>query len=147
MTRDTTAESALGPFEYRFSPSFEFIGLARHTLDGWLQAQPIADLGGVHDLVLACSELCTNAVESAGADGSVALRAFSEDDGAVVIEVEDDGGGGEHGWRTPPHWTQHGAWAESGRGLFIVDQVTDSLEVNVADGRTRVRCSKAGVLA
>jgi len=140
-----TTQTALGPFEYRFTPSLSFIRLARHALAGWLQAQPEIDVDGADDLLIACSELCTNAIESAGPTGSVAMRACVDGD-AVMLEVEDDGDGGDTEWRTAPH-NQRDLHAEHGRGLFIVDRLTDSLDIEVGGGRTIVGCRKAGMLS
>ena len=145
MRRRTSTEQALGPFEYRFTPSLGFIRLARHALAGWLQAQPGVDVDGIDDLLVACSELCTNAIESAGPDGSVAMRAWARAD-AVVIEVEDDGDGStieNRTWAAIDHLDLHD---EHGRGLFIVDQLTDSLEIDLSSGRTIVRCCKDRML-
>ena len=131
----------LGPFEYRFTPSRTFVRLARQVFGAWLERQPGVDVNGIDDLMLAVSELCTNAViHASGAADSVALRAWIEND-EVVLEVEDDGRGFDlhAGDRTAvlPEIGQ-----EHGRGLFIVAALTDALSVRVVDGHTVVTCRR-----
>lgn len=137
------APAVLGPFHYRFSPSTATVPLARHLFADWLDYQPV---DGVHrgDLLFVATELCTNAVRAAsGAPGSVELRAAIDED-AVVIEVEDDGGGlvaADSGRLLAPP-----AEDEAGRGLFLVRALTDELEIFRRDGHTVARCVKRAAL-
>jgi serine/threonine-protein kinase RsbW len=128
-----------GPFEYRFSPTSAAVPMSRHLLGEWLEcAGASAEL--TDDLLLAASELCTNAVRHAsGAPNSAALRAWMDDSEAVVLEVEDDGAG--FGW--PVEGVAEPALdRQDGRGLFIVESVTDEVVV-VGDGpHNVVRCRK-----
>lgn len=132
------------PFECRFTPELAAIRVVRRALGQWLGAHQPVNVDCVDDLLIACSELCTNAVRSAsGADGSVAVRAHARGD-AVVLEVEDDGAG--FAWPVAHRLQDVPEEDEHGRGLFIVASITDALEVQVAGGRTLVRCTKCHVL-
>lgn len=137
------ARAVLGPFHYRFSPSTATVPLARHLFADWLGYQPVDP---IHrgDLLFVATELCTNAVRAAsGAPGSVELRASIDRD-AVVIEVEDDGGGlvvvDSGRVLAPP------AEDESGRGLFLVGALTDELEIFRRNSHTVARCVKRAAL-
>jgi serine/threonine-protein kinase RsbW len=134
----------LGPIEYRFPPVLPAIRLARHVLANWLEIQPGVDTDAIDDLLVVCSELCTNAINHAtGAAHTVALRAAVEGD-AIVLEIEDDGAGFS--------WPNTGVIGdvlddqEHGRGLYIVEAITDHVEVVTSRNRTVVRCTKRGVL-
>ncbi len=131
-------------FECRFQPDVAAIRVVRRALGRWLSAHHPVNVDGVDDLLIACSELCTNAVRSAsGAADSVAVRAHAEGH-SVVLEVEDDGAG--FAWPVAHRLQDVPEEDEHGRGLFIVASITDALEVDVADGRTVVRCTKRHVL-
>ena len=56
---------ALGPITYTFSPTLPAIRLARHVLANWLELLPGVDVDGIDDLLIAGSELVTNAVRHA----------------------------------------------------------------------------------
>ncbi len=137
-----TVRRAPAPFEYRFSPQTASISLARNLLGDWLTGVPVHD-SDTADLILVASELCTNAVRHGRDAGGVALRARAE--GAdIVLEVEDDGGetfsrlaNGE-----PPD-----ADAEAGRGLFLVDALTDEFSMSSDGNITVVTCRKKAVRA
>lgn len=134
----------LGPISYTFSPTLASIRLARHVLANWLELLPDVDVDGVDDLLIAASELVTNAVRHArGAAAVVTLRARSEGD-AVIVEIEDDGDG--FAWPVAHVLADVAAHDENWRGLFIVEALTDDLEVCNAPGRTIVRCTKRGLL-
>ncbi|MBW3555994.1 MAG: ATP-binding protein [Actinobacteria bacterium] len=132
------------PFDYRFSPSPAAVQIVRRALGQWLASHHRVNVDSVDDLLIACSELCTNAMRSASdTESSVAVRAWSENK-AVIIEVEDGGGGFawpvEHGLQDVPDDDEHG------RGLFIVAAITDEMQVKVEPRRTVVRCAKRDVL-
>lgn len=139
---DLPARPTPAPFEYRFTPHAATISLARNLLHDWLVRVPVED-GDTEDLILVASELCTNAVRHARRPGGVALRAFV-DDADVVIEVEDDGGEviTPSGREEPPD-----ADAEAGRGLFLVDALTDELTSRTDGAVTIVACRKKAVIA
>jgi anti-sigma regulatory factor (Ser/Thr protein kinase) len=133
-----------GPFVYRIAPTIEAIRRARHAFGHWLHVQRGADLDAVDDLLIASSELTTNAVEhSVDPEGHVVLRAAVEGS-AVVLEVENQG----VAFARPPGRRMADVLDEDehGRGLFIVDSLTDRVEVESGDGRTVVRCTKHHVV-
>lgn len=142
--RPGDALPSLAPFECRFRPDTGAVGVVRRALGRWIEALGGVDVDAVDDLLIACSELCTNAVRSAShAESTVAARARASGD-AVVLEVEDDGAGFSRPLarriQDVPEQDEHG------RGLFIVAALTDEMEIEVATGRTVVRCTKRHVL-
>jgi anti-sigma regulatory factor (Ser/Thr protein kinase) len=135
-----------GPFEFRFTPGVSAIRLSRQVLAGWLELQPGIDKIASEDLIIVCSELVTNAIRHAegGAAGpSVAVRAAVDDD-SVVLEVEDAGQG--FPWPNRRGFGDVGLTDEQGRGLLIVDALTDDIGVVTTDVGTVVRCVKHGVI-
>jgi len=131
----------LGAFEYRFSPSLATVPLARHLLGDWLEHMEIDD-SERDDLLLVASELCSNAVRHAsGKPGALAIRAWADGD-ALVVEVEDDGAGMELSVRLEDPDLE----AETGRGIYVVRALTDSLTVRRVDDRTVVRAVRRAVL-
>jgi serine/threonine-protein kinase RsbW len=88
------------------------------------------------DFVVAVNELLTNAVRHGGGSGHVTLR---HEPGAVVCEVTDHGGGMPAGW-TPrtgrPAPDEPGGW-----GLWLADELTDSIDVTSDGTGTVVRIS------
>lgn len=135
--------TVLGPFEHRLSWSMAAVSVSRGLLREWLTRVPV-DADAIHDLLLAATELCANAVEHATWQGSgVVVRARTE--GAdVVLEVEDDGGG--LSWPMlalePPD-----PEAEHGRGLWLVRTFTDEVGPVIMGDRTLIRCVKWAVVA
>ena len=142
-TKATTVD-LLGPFEYRFTPrSRAAIRVARNVVGQWLRAQPYADDDSVEDLLVAVSELSTNAVQHAsGGDGSVAVRGWVSGD-AIVIEVEDDGVGFDD---PGPGDGILDLDSERGRGLYIVRSLVDDIEFDRQPGRMVVRFCKDDML-
>lgn len=137
-----------GPFEHRFTPSFSNIRPARRLLGQWLAALPGADPDAIDDLLVVCSELVTNAVVHAAdpelSSATIALRADTNGD-SVVLEVEDPGSG--FAWPVAHVMGDVPDSEEHGRGLFIVEALTDRLGVVQRDDHgTVVRCVKFGVL-
>ena len=135
--------AALGPFEHRLSKSMAAVSVSRGLLREWLVRVPV-DPDAIHDLLLAATELCANAVEHATWEsGGVVIRARTQ--GAdVVLEVEDDGDG--LSWPLlalePPD-----PEAEHGRGLWLVRTFTDEVVPEVAGDHTLIRCVKRAVVA
>jgi anti-sigma regulatory factor (Ser/Thr protein kinase) len=86
----------------------------------------------VADLVLAVNEAATNSVQHGGGGDGVRIW---QDDGAVVVEVTDDG------WITEPlvgrRWPSGDA--EVGRGLWIANNVSDLVQVHSTPAGTAVR--------
>jgi serine phosphatase RsbU (regulator of sigma subunit)/anti-sigma regulatory factor (Ser/Thr protein kinase) len=133
----------LGPFEYRFSPSVATIPIGRHLLADWLELLAVEEAERA-DLLLVASELCSNAVRHAtGAPRSLALRAYADGD-AVVIEVEDDGEGFHLGARYDDEVPD--PELERGRGLYVVEALTDDVAVRREGDRTVVRVVRRAVL-
>ena len=135
----TTASEVVGPFEYRFEASPKAVRLARQVLALWLREQPVAP-DRVHDLLVACSELCANAMRH-GQCERVMLGAKVEGDG-VALEVHDDG----RGFTLSAQAGMPDLDAESGRGLHIVEMLTDHLEVRCEEGATVVKVYKGDLL-
>ncbi len=123
------------------------VPVARHRVERWLE-----QTGDGHDdlfaIKLAVSEVCANAVEHAygpGHDQTFRVRAerasaavgerlgggTDDRNGNVVIEVSDSGR-----WRRP-------RGSQRGRGLNIIRQLMDTVEVEQASSGTTIRMSKA----
>lgn len=134
-----------GTLEFDLPAEPASIPLARHRVERWLErAGPGHDLFAIK---LAVSEVCANAVEHAygpGQDRSFHVRATTEEAAteeaateegaaAVVIEVSDSGR-----WRRP-------RGAQRGRGLHIVRQLMDTVEVEQTSEGTTIRMSKATI--
>jgi serine phosphatase RsbU (regulator of sigma subunit)/anti-sigma regulatory factor (Ser/Thr protein kinase) len=140
----TSGRPSLAPFEYRFSPNSATIPLARHLFADWIEHLAVDDAER-SDLLLVVSELCSNAVRHAsGAPGALALRAWAEGDD-VVVEVEDDGAGFE----PEGHYDDElpDPDAERGRGLYVVDALTDEMVVSRRGDRTVVRAVRRAVIS
>ncbi|HEX8761044.1 MAG TPA: SpoIIE family protein phosphatase [Pseudonocardiaceae bacterium] len=104
----------------------------RRTLRQWLTATAV-DQHTAQELVLAAGEAVTNAVEHAYLDsepGSVELT-VSRDAEELHLEVRDHGR-----WRTIP------APGPRGRGLKMMDKLTDAVTVDIDDHGTTVRLRK-----
>ncbi len=141
---EVPAGAPLAAFCYRFSPTPATIPLARHLLSDWLEHQPVEE-PEQSDLLLVASELCSNAVRHAsGNPGSVELRAWAEGD-ALVIEVEDDGEGFEV--ETYRDDEQPDPEALRGRGLYVVEALSDELSVTRVDDRTVARAVRRAIFS
>jgi anti-sigma regulatory factor (Ser/Thr protein kinase) len=105
---------------------------ARHRLGGWL-AQRGADPQQILDITLAANEACTNAVEHAyGPEGGATFRLLAESaPDAVVVRVSDSGR-----WRSP-------RGSQRGRGLRVIAELMDHLDVRPASGGTTIEMTKA----
>jgi anti-sigma regulatory factor (Ser/Thr protein kinase) len=79
------------------------------------------------NLVVAVNEVVSNSVRHGGGGGTLQLWAESGD---VVCEVRDRGRIADPlaGWRRPPTTT------EGGRGLWLVNQLCDLVQVRVGGG-------------
>jgi len=134
----------LGPFEYRFAPTLGSVRLARHVFANWVELLPGVAVDAIDDLLIACSELVTNAVRHGEcAAATVSLRGAVDGD-SVVLEVEDGGNG--FAWPVAHAIEDVVVHDENGRGLFIVEALTDEMQVLSSEGRTIVRCVKRGML-
>jgi anti-sigma regulatory factor (Ser/Thr protein kinase) len=95
-----------------------------------LDLRDSADLAMLRDAQLLVSELVTNSVRHSGSDEPIRLRAWLRASG-LRIEVADGGFGFE------PASGSAGQDAESGRGLMILETITDRWGVS-RDAKTRV---------
>jgi anti-sigma regulatory factor (Ser/Thr protein kinase) len=133
----------LAPFDHQFSPQSAAVPLARHLLRDWMELVPV-EADAIESLLLAVSELCSNAVRHAtGAPGSVHLRAWADADD-VLIEVSDDGGSLQ--WSDAAADDLPDPEAEQGRGLFLVRELADDVTTRIEDGRTTIRVVKRAVI-
>jgi len=131
------------PFEYRFSPSPATIPLCRHLFSDWIDHLSVDDAER-SDLLLVVSELCSNAVRHAsGAPGALVLRAWVEGYD-VAVEVEDDGAGFELEGRYDDELPD--PEADRGRGLYVVEALTDALTVTRQGNHTIVRAVRRAVI-
>jgi anti-sigma regulatory factor (Ser/Thr protein kinase) len=98
----------------------------RQVLRRWLRAHGATD-DETHDVLVACQEACTNAVEHAYGPGSrsFALEATCEA-GRARITVRDGGR-----WRPP-------RGASRGRGLPMMRELMDAVDVRHTDEGTVV---------
>lgn len=105
-------------------------GVRRHVADHAARAGVDAD--ATEDLVLAVNEIATNSVRYGGGGG--VLRVWRDLD-ALVCEVRDAGHVTEPlvGRQRPP------TDAERGRGLWMVNQLCDLMQLRSFDGGTVVR--------
>ncbi|WP_243740455.1 SpoIIE family protein phosphatase [Streptomyces sp. 8K308] len=94
------------------TPSPEAVATARELATGQLAEWGLADAAFTTELVV--SELVTNAIRHAG--GPIQLRVIREH--GLICEVSD-------GSSTSPHLRRARVYDESGRGLFIVAQLTE----------------------
>jgi anti-sigma regulatory factor (Ser/Thr protein kinase) len=116
-------------------PSYEETVLAmptslvgvRRGLGRWLRAIGVGD-ADAYELQVACGEACANAIAHAypPGDAHFAVRASREED-ELLIEVGDFGA-----WRPP-------RGGSGGRGLALIEQLTDSLEIDRGIAGTTVR--------
>jgi serine/threonine-protein kinase RsbW len=84
-------------------------------------------------LVLAVNEAATNAVKHAGGGGE--LEVIQDDDRALIAVITDRG----PGLPCPPAPTRPDVESPGGRGLWLIQQVCDRVEVQSGRTGTRVR--------
>jgi serine phosphatase RsbU (regulator of sigma subunit)/anti-sigma regulatory factor (Ser/Thr protein kinase) len=115
----------------RFPAEVESIPFMRRLLGRWLD-EAGAERAEIDDLSLACAEAAANAIEHAYglAPGVVELRASASTGGVVRVAVRDFGS-----WR-PPRGTHRG------RGLMLMEGLTDDVEVIHEDEGTTVELSR-----
>jgi anti-sigma regulatory factor (Ser/Thr protein kinase) len=122
------------PMSDRLSVEFpttpEALASMRALLRRWLQ-----HVGGdeqeIAEIVTACGEAATNAIEHAGAGGSAPFELSGQvEGGAAWITVRDQGI-----WRTPRAGDQ-------GRGLSLMRALMDSVEITPARDGTTVRLGR-----
>jgi anti-sigma regulatory factor (Ser/Thr protein kinase) len=125
-------------------PRAENLALARLALAG-VGTVAGASEAAIADLKLAVTEACTNSILHGYPDGTsgqlvVRLRAL---DGAVEVEIEDDGVGFD------PAQTNTEARREDGQGmgLMIISSLMDSLEIESDQSGSRTSFAKRGGLS
>ena len=113
-----------------FPAEIESIPLMRRMLARWL-SEAGATRADIDDLMLAAAEAAANAIEHAyGLErGAFELRARPVDDG-VVVTISDSGN-----WRAP-------RGTNRGRGLVLMEGLTDAVEVIQDDAGTTVQLSR-----
>jgi serine phosphatase RsbU (regulator of sigma subunit)/anti-sigma regulatory factor (Ser/Thr protein kinase) len=117
--------------EAQFSAEVESIPVMRRLLARWLD-EAGATAAEIDDLALASAEAAANAIEHAYglAPGVVELRACGSDGGVVTVSVTDFGN-----WRAP-------RGTHRGRGLLLMEGLTDGVEVIRRDEGTTVELSR-----
>jgi serine/threonine-protein kinase RsbW len=117
--------------ELTFPAAARYLVLARLGVAG-LGSVASLDESTLADLKLAVTEACANAVRHAyseDAPGDVRLRMTLEEDGALLVEVSDNGGGfditGVRRW-------DPGSMRESGMGFEIMRSIVDDVEIESA---------------
>jgi len=123
-----------GPFTERYPVEVISVTAARRAVADWLVAQPVA-AKRVPDLLLALTELVTNAVRAARS--AVDVRCWLTDD-AVMVEVTDDGRGFDPAIARDVR--ELDPMAERGRGLFLVGALVDECTIESGPNGTIVRC-------
>jgi anti-sigma regulatory factor (Ser/Thr protein kinase) len=123
-----------GPFDERFPAETPSVTEARRAVAAWLDGQGIRG-SRVPDLLLALTELATNAVRSART--AMEVRAWLTPD-AIMFEVTDDGAGFDP--TVPRSAREIDPLAERGRGLFIVAALVDECTIESGPNGTIVRC-------
>ena len=109
----------------------ESLGSVRKLLRRWLIACG-ADRDEVYDITVAAQEACANAVEHAYRPGAEAFEVEAVcHDGLVRVEIRDSGR-----WR-PPRGTHRG------RGMLLMSELMDSVDINHSDEGTRVVLERA----
>lgn len=119
----------------RFPADPREVAPVRHQLREWLQDSGFTEDEAI-DLVLAVSEAVNNSVEHAypgPARGTVEVSARIGDDGAVHVDVTDHGQ-----WRVPPP-----ALTTRGRGLLLMRESVDEVEIDRSANGTTVRLTRA----
>ena len=105
--------------------------LARHAVP-----RPIAD-----DIVLSTQEACNNVIVHSGdCNGGIQVRASCRDH-RVYVEVRDRGRGFDLRCVRPKRAPD--PLRANGRGLFLIYNLMDDVEVSTGSGGTVVRMSKA----
>jgi anti-sigma regulatory factor (Ser/Thr protein kinase) len=112
------------------------ISAARHTIGRFLELAEVTE-EETESLVLVTSELCTNAiVATPGPEADEVVVACRVADRSVEVKVTNRG----DRFDSEPHMPEPDA--DSGRGLSIVDSLTDRLVVRHRAGRTTVTATR-----
>lgn len=129
--------------ELRIAARAENVALARLALTGVAAVAGLRE-DDVADLKLAVSEVCTNGVLHAYADGradgdQIVVIRYTVSDDAVTVEVLDSG----TGFDPDAALVELGSHDSEGHlGLALARAVTDDLEIETGDAGTKVTFSK-----
>lgn len=117
------------------APSPQALRHARHKVRDWM-----VDAGcparATNDVLLVVSELVTNGIIHDGAK-DIELSIFLDDGGGASVEVVTADRPGGH---APPDVRAVSDPAERGRGLALVDALSDAVWVEDKGGRRRTAC-------
>ena len=118
-------------FRFQFSSEPEALSKMRSILRRWLHHAGASDRE-LAEIVTACGEAATNAIEHAGAAGGAPFEVSGRlREAEVEIEVSDEGR-----WRPPREGDQ-------GRGLALMRALMDTVEVSPSPQGTTVRLRRA----
>jgi serine/threonine-protein kinase RsbW len=109
----------------------EYIALGRLALTGLLRPRAV-EPEVIADVKLALTEACSNSIRHAYADGregEVEIR-YELEDGSLVVEVSDAGGGFDPALLEPGP----GALDEGGLGIAIIRALADEMSVGPRAG-------------
>jgi anti-sigma regulatory factor (Ser/Thr protein kinase) len=118
-------------------PTAEMLSSVRHTVLDWLAGAGYRG-EGADDVLVVVSELVTNGVIHDGGD-DIELY-LTKDDNGISIEVVTIG---QRSVREARQVRGVTGMAESGRGLIVVDALTDALSIEDNRGRRHVICHVA----
>ncbi len=120
-------DGAMTQFEIEVAADPSSLPGIRRRLRGWLERRGL-DASESADLVLAVSEACNNAIEHGYRDGNGSVKLTGEcERERVRITIEDHGS-----------WREESPSDERGRGLLLMRQLMDSVEVDAGAAGTRV---------
>lgn len=114
--------------------------LRRHVRD-FLQGLRV-DPTTTYDILLATDEAAANAVahgQSAGGNGIVRLRCSTED-ACVVVAISDQGPGFDPAQTEMHHMPS--LTAQGGRGLFLVKELMDEVQIDASNGGTVIQMKR-----
>jgi anti-sigma regulatory factor (Ser/Thr protein kinase) len=114
-------------FSLRLARLPQAVALVRHELRRWLDEGGVAP-EDVVDITLACSEACANAVEHPGRPGRYAFEVEAwRESGELLLAVRDFGS-----------WTAADERSLRGRGLGMIRELMDAVEITSGGQRTQI---------
>jgi len=114
-------------FSLRVARLPQAVALVRHELRRWLDEHGVVP-EDVVDITLACSEACANAVEHPGRPGRFAFEVEARrEHGDVLLAVRDFGA-----------WTAADEASLRGRGLGMISELMDAVEITSGDAGTKI---------
>lgn len=139
-------ETTLWNLTLQIPPSFEAVGVARHTVHHFLKEHKVR-AGLLREFGLVITELLNNAIENGGNDSSSRLELELELN-SQKIQLAVRGPGTSSGCdelraalQKAEQFDEHG---ERGRGLFLIKSLMDEVKVRSLSGsRTEIRLQKS----